>query len=369
MRKHTKSVILALLFLVMGNYSYSQSIPFDSDRWEVNAKESNVETYLGKKSLFLQKGFAVVKDSEFTDGIIEYDVAFSKKRGFMGAVWRLQDLENHEHFYIRSHQSGNPDATQYTPIFNGSSGWQIYYGEGYAASVKHSFNEWVHVKIIVSGKNAEVYIQDMDTPLLFIHDLKREIKSGKVGIVGGVGAPGHFANFSYTTIKNPPLKGKAKTLEPPTGAIMSWSVSNAFDEKSLKGKYRLTKDDKQKLTWEMLTSDRSGLANLARVQGPKKGKNSAFTRITITSEIEQIKLLQFGFSDRAKVYFNNQLVYAGDNTYRTRDYRFLGTIGFFDELYLPLKKGENELWIAVSETFGGWGVQAKFEDMVGISVK
>ena len=55
-------------------------------------------------------------------------------------------------------------------------------------------------------------------------------------------------------------------------------------------------------------------------------------------------------------------VYRGDDTYRSRDYRFLGSIGWYDTLYLPLEQGDNELLIAVSEDFGGWGVQARLLD-------
>jgi hypothetical protein len=331
-----------------------------------------VDKYLGKKSLSLRKGLAVVKDAKFTNGIIEYDIAVSQGRGFYSVLWHLQDPINYEEFYIRTHQSGNPDANQYTPVFNGSPGWQLYYGDGYGAPFKYSFDKWMHVKVIVSGDNAEVYIEDMDTPLLFINDLKHDAKSGKVGIKsGGVGKGDksgvHFANFSYTPISNPPLKGKAKKPEStPKNAIMSWSISEAFDEKSLDGKYRLTGNNQQELTWQKLTCERSGLANISRVHSKTKGKNTVFSKVTITSEKEQIKPLQFGYSDRIQVYFNDQLVYGGNNTYRTRDYRYLGTIGFFDEVYLPLKEGKNELSMAVSESYGGWGLKAKFSDMEGI---
>ncbi len=34
-------------------------------------------------------------------------------------------------------------------------------------------------------------------------------------------------------------------------------------------------------------------------------------------------------------------------------------MGWYDTLYLPLVAGENELVVAVSEDFGGWGIQAK----------
>jgi hypothetical protein len=32
-------------------------------------------------------------------------------------------------------------------------------------------------------------------------------------------------------------------------------------------------------------------------------------------------------------------------------------------------EGENELWMAVAEKFGGWGIQARFEDMEGIEIR
>ena len=91
--------------------------------------------------------------------------------------------------------------------------------------------------------------------------------------------------------------------------------------------------------------------------------------MVIRSDHEQIKKIQFGFSDRIRVFFNDRLLYSGNNNYASRDFRFLGTIGFFDELYLPLKKGENEIWMAVSEDFGGWGLLAKLENLDGVTIQ
>jgi len=348
----------------------SQTVPFDSERWEIQAKESKVTDYLGRKSLYLQSGFAVVKDSQFTDGVIEFDIAVSEERGFMGAFWRMQDSGNYEEFYIRPHQSGQPDANQYEPVFNGNAAWQLYYGEGYGAAVKYDFNQWIHIKVMVSGKNAEVYIKDMETPVLFVNELKREIKAGKVGLYVSNFAPAHYSNFSFTAMNNPPLKGKAKTPEAtPAGTVMSWLVSGAIEGKSLERKYQLTETDKQKLSWKKLASESTGVANLGRLQGLIEDKNTVFARLTIQSDREQIKKIRFGFSDDVKVYLNDHLIYGGSDTYRSRDHRFLGTIGLFDELYLTLKKGDNELWFAVSENFGGWGVKAMFDDMEGIKLK
>ncbi|HEX8747197.1 MAG TPA: hypothetical protein VF717_08345, partial [Pyrinomonadaceae bacterium] len=113
---HLAAALLALWSLAAN--AHAQAVPFDSDRWEIEAKESRLVDHLGRKALYLKGGVAAVKGSRFTDGVIEFDIAFTEERGFMGAVWRIQDFENYEEFYIRPHQSGNPDANQYQPVFN-----------------------------------------------------------------------------------------------------------------------------------------------------------------------------------------------------------------------------------------------------------
>lgn len=358
---------LSLLFMAVN--VHSQTVPFDSDRWEIEAKESKVLDYMGRRSLYLKGGMAAVRGSQFTDGVIEFDIAFTGERGFMGAAWRIQDFENYEEFYLRPHQSGNPDANQYEPVFNGVAAWQLYYGEAYSAPVKYDFNQWLHVKIVVSGRNAEIYIKDMETPALFVSPLKREVKQGRVGLSVGNFAPAYFSNFSFSATSNVTLKGKAKAeAAAPAGTVMSWMVSSVIEGKSLERKYQLAATDKE-LSWKKLDCESSGICNLARLQGINGGRDTVFARLIIQSEREQVKKIRFGFSDAVKVYFNDRLVFGGSDIYQSRDYRFLGTIGLFDELYLPLKKGDNELWMAVTENFGGWGIKAMFDDMDGIKLR
>ncbi|HEY0375998.1 MAG TPA: hypothetical protein VGC87_03495 [Pyrinomonadaceae bacterium] len=351
----------------------SETVPFDSGRWEIQAKESRVMNHLGRASLYLKGGVAAVKNSKFTDGVIEFDIAFTGERGFMGAVWRMQDFENYEEFYLRPHQSSNPDANQYQPVFNGVAAWQLYYGESYSAPTRYDNNQWTHVKIVVSGKRAEIYIRDMEMPALFVNELKRETKEGRVGLSAGNFAPAYFSNFAVTPADAPPpLKGVPKEATAAAvalpGAVKSWMVSDAFDRKSLEGKYQLTPADGEQLNWHKLDVEPNGTANLARLQGAAEGHDTVFARLVIRSEREQVKKFRFGFSDEVKVYFDGHLVYGGSDVYQSRDYRFLGTIGLFDELYLPLKQGRHELWLAVTENFGGWGVTARFENMEGIKV-
>ena len=346
-----------------------QTIPFDSDRWDIKARESKTVEHLGRQALYLKGGLATIKDSNFLDGVIDFDIAFSSERGFMGGVWRVQDEANYEEFYVRPHQSGNPDANQYTPVFNGVAGWQLYAGEGYCAPTVYEFNQWTHVRILVSGKNAEIYIKDMNTPAVVVSELKREVKAGRVGLSVGNFAPAYYSNFSFSPSKPPTLKGQPKPEEQaPAGTVMSWLVSNVFDAKTLDDKYELSKSDTDALKWQRLNCEQTGLANLARLNGVREA-NTVFAKVTIQAERSTVKKVKLAFSDIVKAYFNGQLMFRGSDVYQSRDYRYLGTIGYFDELYLPLKAGDNELWLAVTENFGGWGIKAMFDDTSGIVIK
>ena len=348
--------------------SHAQTIPFDSERWQIDARESRVETYKGRQSLYLKGGVAWITDDEFTNGIVEFDVAFSGARGFMGGLWRMQDRRNYEEFYMRPHQSGNPDANQYTPVINGLSGWQLYHGPGYGMPVAYTFDQWMHVKIVFAGSQGEVFI-DSEEPVLVMHELKHPVAPGKVGLSAGNFAPAYFSNFSYQKIDQPALQGTPPVPESaPVGTIMAWSVSNAFDEASLADKVELSDADKAGLTWTTLAAEATGITNLSHRASLGQEANTVFARVVIESERAQVKQVRFGYSDRVKVYANGRLLYSGSNQFLSRDYRYLGTIGLFDAVAVPLASGTNELWFAVSESFGGWGLLGVIDDREGISI-
>ncbi len=121
--------------------------------------------------------------------------------------------------------------------------------------------------------------------------------------------------------------------------------------------------------WTELWTEENGVVNLARVQGLQQDKNTVFAAVALNSDKVQSKEMLFGYSDAASVYLNGTLIYRGNNGYQSRDYRYLGTIGLFDSVVLPLVEGDNEVWIAVSESFGGWGVMAEIPDREGLSMR
>lgn len=155
----------------------------------------------------------------------------------------------------------------------------------------------------------------------------------------------------------------------PPHTISEWLVSSPFHEKKLEKLYELTNTQKSTLTWQKLKTETTGTANVASISKFGQENNTVFAKVIINANYDQIKKLHIGFSDKINLYLNDKILYSGHDEFLTRDYRFLGTIGYFDEVYLPLKKGKNELWIAVSETQGGWGLKAKFDDMEGIQLE
>ncbi len=356
--------LLAVLFNANGQ---TIKVPSTVDAWDTLFGAKPVEeTYMGKVCLRIDTGMIVVKGATLLDGTIEADISFPQVRSFPGFAVRMQDINNYENFYLRPHQSGNPDATQYTPEFNGQTGFQLYYGEGYDNAYAFKFNEWQHIRIELHGLQAEFYIDD--TPVVKVKELLTGWKTGKIAI-GINGAPLHIDNVQYTIKQNEPPVPIPVPANGTEGIITQWQLSNTINRSLFEKQHELTTAIKKKLSWTTQNSEPSGTLNLAKFSQRTDTSNTIVAKLVFNSASEQVKELSFGFSDYVTVYLNGKALYYGNNKQYSRDYRFLGTIGYFDKLFLPLKKGMNELWFVVSEDFGGWGMQAKFENMDGISLE
>lgn len=381
--------VLILLF-TSGTYLYAEDtviVPADSERWEFqNLEGSQVEhevvEYLGQKSLSLRAGKAVIKDLSFPGGIIEFDMAFPtpESNSFYGAVWDVQSEEEFVVWYIRPHRNASDDdLTQTIPFYNNAGAWQLYW-DGHLGHSPFNTDEWNHVKIIISGVSAEIYLNDMETPISFVQDFKR---NGNTTISGAIGLkvyaespkPAYYTNFSYSQINNPPMKNTISPPAPTQGVVPEWMVSDSFPESDVKSKRTLSEVDRTAYNWEPLNTDYGGVANIGRLHGNSTTDNTVFVRTTIVSDSQQVKKMTVGYSDWGRVYFNGKLIFAGDNEIGRgpnnfagkRDYRFQGVMGYFDELYLPLNAGSNEIWIAVTDSRAGWGVEAMLENLDGIT--
>ena len=171
-------VFLTLLGATTG--AGAQAVEFTEDMWDLRAAE--LSEYMGRTVI---AGSAYIKELEFQNGVIEFDVIANGRTSYPGVMFRMTTERDYERIYIRPHRASlYPDAVQYAPAFNGISGWQLYNGDGYTADLDLPLDEWVHVKLDVSGTQARMFVGDMVEPALEIRDLKHGLVSGSIGLSG-----------------------------------------------------------------------------------------------------------------------------------------------------------------------------------------
>ena len=354
------------------------SVPADSPRWVLQGQAKAAE-YLGRKSLLLDGGAAVLNDFEMRDGIIDVDVATPASRGFFGIQFRItSDGANGEWVYLRQHKSGLPDAMQYTPVLNTGANWQIYNGPGFTGAVDIPRDVWFHLRLEVSGAHAKLYVKDMDKPALVINDLKSGVQKGEVALYVLTGAT-YFSNFEIKPTPDAPWE-RHEPLMPP-GTLIKWSLSPSYDALARNLERPLSTAETDAIHWEDVEAEPPGFVVLYRYRDaphpvvtfqkdfskrldPQPGMKVVYARTSIDSDREQLKKLYLGYSDDVSVFLNGKILFRGRSAQNFRDPGFLGIVSPEDDaVYLPLKKGANELMLAVSELGGGWGFICRLEDL------
>lgn len=364
-----KTILFILLFISICTQLFSQEVlPIDTSTWDFQGRGYVIEEFKGKKSAYLI-GAMTLKDIQFLNGTIEYDIFLKEERCYPGVYFRTDGV-NGEQFFMRLHLSGLEDATQAAPLVNNLTPWQLMFGERYSFPYTFNYQGWTHVKVVVNGKQAQVYLDYATEPNLS-WELTMPVKPGSVILRGGRVTGLHIANIKIdpnaTEIKN----FKPIRREPIKGLIPQWEISDMFEEKSLEDPSKLPAVIEARKWERYLEVEEGTAANISRVQNLYNGElgETVFAKVTIQSEKDQLKYFEFGYSDRVVTILNGKPIYKGTNFWRSRDYRYLGTIGLFDGVYLDLKKGKNTLLLAVSESFGGWLVTGRIQDMDGIKIK
>jgi hypothetical protein len=353
------------------------AVPADSARWDLQG-EAKAAEYQGHKALLLDGGAALLKDFEMRDGVIDVDVATSAKRGFFGIQFRLDgDGSNGEEVYLRPHKSGLPDAIQYTPILNTGRNWQIYNGPGFTGPVDIPKDVWFHLRLEIVGAQAKLYVQDMDKPALVMNDLKSGLQKGQVALFDLIGAT-YFSNFEIRMTPDAPWERHLPRM--PAGTLTKWSLSPSYDALGRNLERPLSSAESDAIHWQDVEAEPPGFVVLYRYreaphpmvtfQGdfskrlePQPGMKVLYARTTIESDRDQVKKLELGYSDDVSVFLNGKILYRGRSAQGFRDPGFLGIINpENDAVYLPLKKGSNELMLALSELGGGWGFICRLAD-------
>jgi sugar lactone lactonase YvrE len=330
-------------------------IEFTADRWDLSG--ATVTEHLGRTSL---AGAAVLRDTLFRDGVIEVDLTVTGGPGYPGLLFRMQSDDDYERVYLRPHRAGRyPDAIHYAPSFHGVTGWQLYFGEGYTAEVRLPPGEWIRLRLEFSGSQARLFVGNAPKPALTMDHLARDPAAGGLGLLCSPDGSSYFSNFRCHRDSSLAF-GPPRPADIPPGMIRNWELSTAFKLSRVDRRKPYEEQDLGVIAWTPIEAEPNGRIDfcrwVARPQGEQSTADLLFARTSVRSEKAEVRPLLFGYSDAVSLFLNGRLLFAGRSAYRQRDPSFLGIMGLFDEVALPLRKGENELVACVAESFGGWGL-------------
>jgi hypothetical protein len=311
------------------------------------------------------------------DAVIDVDVSTPATRGFFGIQFRVAgDGRSAEWVYLRQHKSGLADAMQYTPVLGTGLNWQLYSGPGFTGAVDIPKDTWFHLRLEVTGAQAKLFVKDMEKPALVMDDLKSGLQRGS------------------SRWRSSSARPTSRTSDPPhgrrdLGAAPARHAAHGVDPVEHLTRVRRARRDLER----PLSASEDGLDRLAGRRGgaagagdavplsrrspparhasratsppgldPQPGMKVLYARTTILSDKAEVKRLALGYSDDVSVFLNGKILYRGRSAQAFRDPGFLGIVSADDDaVYLPLKKGKNELVLALSELGGGWGFLCRLE--------
>jgi hypothetical protein len=191
----------------------------------------------------------------------------------------------------------------------------------------------------------------------------------------GVPGTGPIARFANVVVNDaPPAFDFAAHLPPTTarepGTVAAWAVSMPLAGKAGDGVPEMPAGEAV-ATLKPIDAADDGLLELHRRVpiAPEARSVAALARIHVQAEREGIHVFDLGFSDVATVFLNGRPIYRGDSTYSFDRPRREGLVGLDQaRLYLPLRAGDNELSVLVSDDFGGWAIMGRFLAPEGLSV-
>ena len=370
--------ILLFAFLATAPAVTAQTtVPLTPDLW-VATDSLRVEPFLGRPALYINRGVALAKNTAMENGTLELDVAATDRTTFLGVVFRAANPRFSNVIFLRPRQSGTIESVQYGPAFNTvGAAWQVYHGEGANAIVDIQRNRWIHLKVELDGPVARFYFDTATTPTLVVPRVVSSGGSG-IGVWGSAfGRGAYFSNIRYTASATAPAP--VAPPAPPPGTITRWQLSNVVDVADFTPA-RLP--DLGRLHWDAVETEPEGFVLVNRYReapvggvpvdssgrvlvdsvmtGKMAGSRIVYARATITSARDEVRRLQYAYGNGAVIYLNGRpLVFAMNPGGLRSNLGVMEHNG--DAVYLPLRRGANELVFAVVELTGGWAFSARLD--------
>jgi hypothetical protein len=181
---------------------------------ELHHVDAELVTYRNRRAVRLvEQGeaidtIAILSNSDFEEGVIETEIAGAPRkdaphdmRGFVGIAFRVQPHgSRYECFYLRPTNGRADDqlrrnhSTQY--ISQPDFPWYRLREE--TPGVYESYTDlvpgvWTPIKIVVSGIQAQLYVNRAEQPCLVVNDLKLGKTRGQIALWIGAGTEAYFS--------------------------------------------------------------------------------------------------------------------------------------------------------------------------------
>jgi hypothetical protein len=169
-----------------------------------------------QKEQLSDRNFMAWLPLEFGDGVVEVDVASelvtgapAYARGFIGLTFRIDKQGRFESIYLRPTNSVADDQVRR----NHSVQYVAYPDyrfdrlrrespEKYESYAKLDLGRWIHMKIVVSGQKAVLYLDGNTEPALIVNDLKFGTdQHGGVGVWLESGTVAYFRNLTVRPVR------------------------------------------------------------------------------------------------------------------------------------------------------------------------
>ena len=352
-------------------------------QWQANGDVSFRHDPTEQDVLVVNKGYAELKHTNFSNGTIAFDAKFVGSR-ITGITFRQND-DAADALYFRPSAdcAVSEECIQYMPTAHHLFEWDLY-GQ-YQTHAPIDPSGWNHIKLVLSGARMQVFINGARSPTLAVDTLVGGFPDGTIRLHG----PASYAHLSIApnVVDGLPAAAVNDPAKNDLRYVRHWFASTPFVMPS-RMDATLQEDTgidplyasmpKATAPWKPIAPDPGGLINLTRWYGDAQtGPTIAgmWLKTTINADHDQIKHVDIGWTREVWVFVNGKLAFQGKNLYGVKGAskepggRLGLTNGSFD---LPLHKGANQVAVAIDDNFGGgdqhfgWGLEMRLANTDGI---
>ena len=324
-----------------------------------------------------EQGFVALKDMHFDNGTIEFDIKPVGEE-MPGIRFHQKNGDTADMLYIRVSPDcpASQDCLQYVPIVKSRVLWDVY--PQYQASAPFRENEWNHIRLVISGRRMNVYVNGRTEPSLRVAHLEGDASTGTIAFEGTA----YYANLTLAPGVTDGLDPKAPA-DPAAGDpryLVQWQGTDPVSMGTT-DHLSLSNMPSSGSRWSPVTADYGGLMNLSRFHAPTPKQAPAqviWLHTTVRSNREQMRHVAVGWLREIWVYANGKPVFSGKNLYNVKGGRKApdGRLSLENDGFdLPLHKGANDIVVAIDGNTPdmrgryGWGFIMRMDQVEGITEK